>query len=45
VDMSSIPGFKGVPDASSHLASYFYAAVERAASGRPVFQAAVEVGP
>ncbi len=45
VDMSSIPGFKGVPDAPSHLASYFYAAAERAASGRPVFQPAVEVGP
>src|SRR6266699_2093776 len=44
VDMSSIPGFKGVPDAPSLLAKYFYAAVERAASGRPVFQAAVEVG-
>jgi len=28
-----------------HLASYFYAAAERAASGRPVFQPAVEVGP
>src|SRR5438105_6785206 len=45
VDMSSIPGFKGVPDAPSHLASYFYAAAERAASGRPVFQSAVEAGP
>src|SRR5213078_1944857 len=45
VDMSSIPGFKGVPDAPSHLASYFYAAAERAASGRPVFQPAVEAGP
>src|SRR5881398_3279016 len=45
VDMSSIPGFKGVSDASSHLASYFRAAAERAASGRPVFQPAVEVGP
>src|SRR5947209_3563219 len=30
VDMSSIPGFKGVPDAPSHLANYFYAAAERA---------------
>jgi len=28
-----------------HLASYFRAAAERAASGRPVFQPAVEVGP
>ena len=33
VDMSSIPGFKGVPDAVSHLAKYFYAAAERAAQG------------
>jgi ribosomal protein S6--L-glutamate ligase len=24
VDMCSMPGFKGVPDAASHLASYFY---------------------
>jgi ribosomal protein S6--L-glutamate ligase len=31
VDMSSIPGFKGVPDASSHLATYFYEAAQRAA--------------
>jgi len=45
VDMSSIPGFKGVPDAPLHLASYFRAAAERAARGRPVFQAAVEAGP
>jgi ribosomal protein S6--L-glutamate ligase len=31
VDMSSIPGFKGVPDACSHLAEYFYDAAQRAA--------------
>jgi len=43
--MSSIPGFKGVPDASSHLASYFRAAAERAANGRPVFESAVAVNP
>jgi ribosomal protein S6--L-glutamate ligase len=35
VDMSSIPGFKGVPDAVMHLAKYFYSAAERAAQGRP----------
>src|SRR6266516_4936230 len=31
VDIASIPGFKGVPDAPSLLASYFRAAAERAA--------------
>jgi ribosomal protein S6--L-glutamate ligase len=36
VDMSSIPGFKGVPDAPSLLASYFRAAAERAAGREPV---------
>lgn len=35
VDMSSIPGFKGVPDAVSHLANYFHAAADRAAQGVP----------
>jgi ribosomal protein S6--L-glutamate ligase len=35
VDMSSIPGFKGVPEAPTHLAEYFYRAAERAAQGRP----------
>ena len=44
VDMSSIPGFKGVPDAPLHLASYFRAAAERAAAGRPRVEQAVEVG-
>src|SRR2546426_6703695 len=33
VDMCSIPGFKGVPDAIRLLAQYFYAAAERAARG------------
>ena len=33
VDMASIPGFKGVPDAPAHLARYFHAAAERAAQG------------
>jgi ribosomal protein S6--L-glutamate ligase len=37
VDMCSMPGFKGVPDAASHLASYFYAyaTAERATRGEP----------
>ena len=33
VDMSSIPGCAGVPDAPQHLASYLIAAAERAAQG------------
>jgi ribosomal protein S6--L-glutamate ligase len=40
VDMCSIPGFKGVPDAPRLLAQYFYAAAERAARGQPVPQTA-----
>jgi ribosomal protein S6--L-glutamate ligase len=40
VDMGSIPGFKGVPDAPQHLARYFYAAAERAARGQPPFEPA-----
>jgi len=36
--MSSIPGFKGVPDAPSHLANYFYAAAERAARGESLWE-------
>ena len=38
VDMCSIPGFKGVPDAPRLLAQYFYAAAERAARGEPLPQ-------
>ena len=34
VDISSMPGFKGVPDAASHLASYFHRAAEPAAHAR-----------
>ena len=34
VDVSGIPGFKGVPDAPSHLADYFYAAAKRSAERR-----------
>lgn len=35
VDMDSIAGYKGVPDAPGLLARYFYAAAERAARGQP----------
>ncbi|HEV8455584.1 MAG TPA: hypothetical protein VGQ24_11860 [Gemmatimonadales bacterium] len=41
VDMNSIPGFKGVPDAPLRLARYLYAAAERAARGQPPFESAV----
>ena len=41
VDIASIPGFKGVPDAPLHLASYFRAAAARAAAGGTVAEAAV----
>lgn len=34
VDMFSIPGFKGVPNAPLLLAAYFYAAAERASRGQ-----------
>ena len=33
VDMCSIPGFKGVPDAPRVLAEYFHGAAERAMRG------------
>src|SRR5881398_2480741 len=36
VDMTSIPGFKGVPDAARRLAEYIYAATERALNGAPL---------
>jgi ribosomal protein S6--L-glutamate ligase len=38
VDMCSIPGFKGVPDATRLLAEYFYRAAERARRGEPIHQ-------
>ncbi|PYQ18236.1 MAG: hypothetical protein DMF79_15550 [Acidobacteria bacterium] len=38
VDMGSIPGFKGVPDAPRRLARYFHAAAERAARGQPALR-------
>ena len=41
VDMCSIPGCRGVPDGPSHLASYLYAAAERAARGQPLFESAI----
>ena len=42
VDISSFPGFKGVPDASLRLADYIYAAAERALRGEPAVSAAAE---
>ena len=36
VDMSSFPGFNGVPDAPVRLAKYIYAAAGRAARGEPI---------
>ena len=41
IDMCSIPGCRGVPGGPSHLASYLYAAAERAARGQPLFESAV----
>ena len=43
VDMCSIPGFKGIPDAPRLLAEYFFAAAERAAQGEPPQTAALTV--
>ncbi|HEV8304102.1 MAG TPA: hypothetical protein VGQ25_03990 [Gemmatimonadales bacterium] len=40
VDMSAMPGFKGVPNAARHLAEYFRAAAERAVSGSHALEAA-----
>jgi ribosomal protein S6--L-glutamate ligase len=42
VDMSSIPGFRGVPDAAVRLAEYFYAAA-RSALGQPSIQSIAAV--
>jgi ribosomal protein S6--L-glutamate ligase len=41
VDVSSFPGFKGVPDAALRLADYIYAAGQRVVAGEP--PVAVEV--
>jgi len=40
VDMSSIPGFKGVPDAPQVLADYFHRTAARVVGGRPALEAA-----
>jgi len=40
VDMDSLPGYKGVPDAPRLLAEYICAAAERAAQGQPAPQPA-----
>jgi len=44
VDMSSIPGFKGVPDAPLHLATYFHEMAQRAAEGDLPRDAAAVLG-
>jgi predicted glycosyltransferase len=36
IDISSFPGFKGVPDGPQRLARYIYAAAERAVRGEPI---------
>jgi ribosomal protein S6--L-glutamate ligase len=41
VDMTSIPGYKGVADAPRLLAQYFYAAAVRSAPGAPALAGAV----
>ena len=43
VDMSTMPGFKGVPDAPLHLAEYFYQAAERAAHHRELQEPAARI--
>ncbi len=43
VDMSSFPGFKGVPDAPLRLADYIYAAGQRVLNGEPLVPAAEEM--
>lgn len=40
VDASSLPGFKGVPDAGRRLAEYIYAAGERVLCGEPLLPSA-----
>ena len=42
VDVSSFPGFKGVPDAALRLADYLYAAGQRLADGGPAHDGRVE---
>ena len=43
VDMSSFPGFKGVPDAALRLADYIFATAERVMSGEPLLTPVEEV--
>jgi ribosomal protein S6--L-glutamate ligase len=43
VDMSSFPGFKGVPDAALRLADYIYNAGQRVLNGEPLLSAAQEM--
>jgi ribosomal protein S6--L-glutamate ligase len=43
VDMSTMPGFKGVPDAPLHLAEYFYDAADRAAHHRELQEPAARI--
>jgi ribosomal protein S6--L-glutamate ligase len=38
VDISSFPGFKGVPDAALRLADYIFAAGQRVLAGEPLIQ-------
>lgn len=40
VDISPMPGFRGVPDASRLLADYFHAAVQRVIGGAPALEPA-----
>jgi ribosomal protein S6--L-glutamate ligase len=42
VDISSIPGFKGVPDAPLHLARHLYDTAKRAAETRPPRESTVQ---
>jgi glutathione synthase/RimK-type ligase-like ATP-grasp enzyme len=44
VDISSFPGFKGVPDAGLRLADYIYAATERVLNGEPAVPGVAEQG-
>jgi ribosomal protein S6--L-glutamate ligase len=45
VDMCSIPGFKGVPDAVPLLARYLYEAAERSVRGEPVLESPAALAP
>jgi hypothetical protein len=40
VDMSSFPGFKGVPEAALRLADYIYTAGQRVIRGEPLLSTA-----